>query len=130
MLIFTYLCIGRRFAMSHTVEYNGPVGEKLETAIQIGCNMVSRSKEVRKKLSASVEEEASLKKALKELDRMSLELVDKLFEINARIASLEERKESGKKKANKIFTWLSGMLRKTRKKIESMRLAYQDIYSL
>ena len=130
MLNFTYLCIWRRIVMSHTDAYNGNLGEKLETAIHIGCSMVSRSKELRKKFSTPEEEKGSMKKSLKELDRMSIELVDKLFEINARLDLLEDWHKAEIKKDSKIHTWLKGMLRRGRKTIESMRLAYQDIYSL
>ncbi len=58
--------------MSQCAEYNGIVSEKLETAINIGCTMVSRSKKARKKLNTSTEDNASLKKSLKELDSMSI----------------------------------------------------------
>ncbi len=71
--------------MNQSADHNGIVNEKLETAINIGCTMVSRSKKVRKQLDSSTEDGTALKKSLKELDKMSMELIDKLVEINARI---------------------------------------------
>lgn len=116
--------------MNQTADYNGIVNEKLETAINIGCSMVSRAKKVRKKLGSLKEDNTSLKESVKELDTMSMELIDKLFEINARI-DLSERKDSHQGlQRGKVRTWLNRILRTSRKRIEKMKLAYQDIYTL
>jgi predicted RNase H-like nuclease (RuvC/YqgF family) len=116
--------------MIHSAENNGIVNEKLETAINIGCTMISRSKKVRKKLNSSTDNNESLKKSLKELDRMSIELIDKLFEINARIDLPAEKKDMTSPKYNKVRSFLNRILSRSLKRIEKMRLTYQDMYSL
>lgn len=116
--------------MAEYVEDRTVVNEKLETAINIGCSMISRSKEVRKKLKTSADDKTALKKSLKELDRMSFELMDKLFEINARIdlaATANAQTVPGK---NKFHVWLERRVNKFRKRVEAMRLTYRDIYTL
>ena len=116
--------------MSQSADYNGIVNEKLETAIKIGCTMVSRSKKVRKKLDMSVDDNSSLKKSLRELDEMSIELIDKLFEINARI-DLPVKEDRGTNiQHSKFRLLLIRVLQSSRKRIEKMKLAYQDIYTL
>jgi predicted RNase H-like nuclease (RuvC/YqgF family) len=120
----------RQIIVAEFAEDRTDVNEKLETAINIGCSMVSRSKEVRKKLKTSAEDKTALKKSLKELDRMSVELIDRLFEINARIdlaATANAQTIPGK---NKFLLWLERRLNKFRKRAEAMRLTYQDIYTL
>lgn len=116
--------------MSQSAEYNGIVNEKLETAINIGCTMVSRSKKARKKLNSSNDDNASLKKSLKELDRMSIELIDKLFEINARLDLPVKEDSRTSTQHNKFSLLLKRILRSSRKKIENMKLTYQDMYTL
>ena len=116
--------------MSQSAEYNGIVNEKLETAIKIGCTMVSRSKKVRKKLDSTTDDNSSLKKSLKELDKMSIELIDKLFEINAQI-DLPVREDSmASIQHSKFRLLLNRILQFSRKRIENMKLAYQDMYTL
>ncbi len=116
--------------MSQSAEYDGIVSEKLETAINIGCTMVSRSKKARKKLNSSTDDNASLKKSLKELDRMSIELIDKLFEINARI-DLPVKEDSMTSTQHNMFRLLlNRILRLSRKWIENMKLTYQEMYTL
>ena len=116
--------------MGQFAENNGIVNEKLETAINIGCTMVSRSKKVRKKLNSSTDDNASLIKSLKELDRMSIELIDKLFEINARIDLPDEKTNKTSLKNNKLPLFLDRILSRSRKRIEKMRLTYRDMYTL
>ena len=116
--------------MSQSAEYNVTVNEKLETAINIGCTMVSRSKKVRKKLNSSTDDNASLKKSLKELDRMSIELIDKLFEINIRLDLPVKEDSMTSTQHNKFRLLLKRILRSSRKRIENMKLTYQDIYTL
>ena len=116
--------------MSQSAEYNGNVNEKLETAINIGCTMVSRSKKVRKKLNSSAEDKTSLKKSLKDLDRMSMELIDKLFEINARLDLSAKEDSQTSTQHSKFHLLLNRILRSSRKRIEKMRLTYQDMYTL
>jgi len=116
--------------MSQSAEYNGIVSEKLETAINIGCTMVSRSKKARKKLNSSTDGNASLKKSLKYLDNMSVELIDKLFEINARL-DLPVKKDSRTSiQHNEFHLLLNRILRWSRKRIKNMKLTYQDMYTL
>ncbi len=116
--------------MNQTALHNGTVSEKLETAINLGCTMVSRSKEVRKKIKSSPEDRDSLKKSLKELDKMSIELVDKLFEINARIELHAGEDDQNTLRHNKFRQILDRLLRSSRKRIEKMKLAYQDMLTL
>ena len=116
--------------MSQFVENNLMVSEKLETAINIGCIMVSKSKKVRKKLNSSAEDNISLRKSLKELNRMSIELIDQLFEINARIDLPIERINNTNLKRNKLLLFLNKVMSRFRKRIENMRLTYQDMYTL
>ena len=116
--------------MSQFAENNGMVSEKLETAINIGCTMVSKSKQVRKKLNSSPDDNTSLRKSLKELDRMSIELIDQLFEINARIDLPVERINNTNLKRNKLRLFLNRIMSRFRKRIENMRLTYQDMYTL
>ena len=116
--------------MNQTVEYNGIVNEKLETAINIGCCMVSRSKKVRKKLDSSIDDNTSLKKSLKKLDKMSIELIDKLFEINARIDLPVKEESRSRIQHNKFRLFLVRILRSSRKRLENMKLTYQDMYTL
>ena len=116
--------------MSQSAEYNGIVSEKLETAINIGCTMVSRSKKARKKLNSSTDDNASLKKSLKELDRMSIELIDKLFEINARLDLPVKEDSRTSTLHNKFRLLLNNILRSSRKWIENMKLTYPDMDTL
>ena len=116
--------------MGQFAENNGIVNEKLETAINIGCTMVSRSKKVRKKLDSSTDDNTSLKKSLKELDKMSIELIDKLFEINARIDLPVKEENRTNIRYNKLRLLLNRILRSSRKRVENMKLTYQDIYTL
>jgi predicted nucleic acid-binding Zn-ribbon protein len=116
--------------MGQSAEYSGIVYERLETAINIGCTMVSRSRKVRKQLNSSADDTASLKKSLKELNRMSVELMDKLVEINARIDLPDEKNNGTNPKINKLRLWLDRFLSSSRKRIENMRLTYRDIYTL
>ena len=59
--------------MNQTANYNGNVNEKLETAIDIGCSMVSRAKKVRKKLGSLKEDDASLIESFDKLsDRVTI----------------------------------------------------------
>jgi len=115
--------------MSQSNECNGIVSDKLETAINIGCTMVSKSKKVRKQLDSSSDDNTSLKKSLKELDLMSIELIDKLFEINTRI-NQPVKEEDVNSQQNKIRLWLSRILRFSRKRIDKMKLTYQEMYTL
>jgi hypothetical protein len=116
--------------MNQSADHNEIVNEKLETAINIGCTMVSRSKKVRKQLDLSTDEGTALKKSLKELDKMSMELIDKLFEINARIdLSVKEDGPAGIPHS-KFRLLLSRIFRSSRKRLENMKLIYQDIYTL
>jgi predicted RNase H-like nuclease (RuvC/YqgF family) len=116
--------------MSQSAEHNGIVNEKLETAINIGCTMVSRSKKVRKKLDSSSDDNTSLKKSLKDLDRMSMELIDKLFEINAQIDLPSKENSRTGTQHSKFRLLLNRILRSSRKRIENMKLTYQDMYTL
>lgn len=116
--------------MNQSAEYSGIVNEKLETAINIGCTMVSRSKKVQKKLDSSTDDNTSLKKSLKELDKMSIELIDKLFEINARIDLPVKEENRTSIRYNKLRLLLNRILRSSRKRVENMKLTYQDIYTL
>jgi septal ring factor EnvC (AmiA/AmiB activator) len=118
------------FIMSQSAEYNGIVNEKLETAINIGCTMVSRSKKVRKKLNSATEDKTSLKKSLKDLDKMSMDLIDKLFEINAQIDLPSKENNPTNTQHGKLRSVLSRIFRSSRKRIEKMKLAYQDMYTL
>ena len=116
--------------MDHSVEYNGIVNEKLETAINIGCTMVSRSKKVRKKLDSTTDDNTSLKKSLKELDKMSIELIDKLFEINAQIDLPVKEDSMTSIQHSKFRLLLNRIWQLSQKRIKNMKLAYQDIYTL
>jgi hypothetical protein len=116
--------------MSQSTENNEIVNEKIETAINIGCTMVSRSKKVRKKLNLSTDNNTSLKKSLKELDEMSIELIDKLFEINARIDLPDEKNNRTSLKNGKLRIFFDRIISKSRKRFENMRLTYQDMYTL
>lgn len=116
--------------MNQTADHNGIVNEKLETAINIGCSMVSRAKKVRKKLGSFREDDTALKESLKELDTMSMELIDKLFEINARIDLTENKASHQSHQYGKFRTRLNKIFRTSRKRIEKMKLAYQDMYTL
>ena len=116
--------------MSQSVEYNGIVNEKLETAINIGCTMVSRSKKVRKKLDSTTDDTTSLKKSLKELDKMSIELIDKLFEINAQIDLPVKEDSMTSIQHSKFRLLLNRIWQLSQKRIKSMKLAYQDMYTL
>lgn len=116
--------------MIQSVEYSGIVNEKLETAINIGCTMVSKSKKVQKKLDSSTDENASLKKSLKKLDKMSIELIDKLFEINARIDLPVKEESRSRIQHSKFRLYLVRILRSSRKRLEKMKLSYQDMYTL
>jgi predicted RNase H-like nuclease (RuvC/YqgF family) len=106
------------------------VNEKLETAISIGCTMVSRSKKVRKQINSSTEEGTALKESLKELDKMSMELIDKLVEINARIDLPEKEDTSAAHTRGKFRSLLNSIFRSSQKRIEKMKLSYQDMYTL
>jgi len=119
-----------RVIMNQSAEYNGIVNEKLETAINIGCTMVSRSKKVRKKLDTNTDDNSSLKKSLKELDKMSIELIDKLFEINAQIDLPVKEDSMASIQHSKFRLLLNRILQFSRKRIENMKLAYQDMYTL
>jgi predicted RNase H-like nuclease (RuvC/YqgF family) len=119
-----------RGIMNQSAEYNGIVNEKLETAINIGCTMVSRSKKVRKKLDSTTDDNSSLKKSLKELDKMSMELIDKLFEINAQIDLPVKEDSMASIQHSKFRLLLNRILQFSRKRIENMKLAYQDMYTL
>jgi predicted RNase H-like nuclease (RuvC/YqgF family) len=119
-----------RVIMNQSAEYNGIVNEKLETAINIGCTMVSRSKKVRKKLDSTTDDNSSLKKSLKELDKMSNELIDKLFEINAQIDLPVKEDSMASIQHSKFRLLLNRILQFSRKRIENMKLAYQDMYTL
>ena len=90
--------------------------------------MVSRSKKMRKKFGSHSGDHASLKKSLKELDRMSIELVDKLFEINARIDLPES--EEDESKSHEQTPRLARILNRFQQRIEKMKLTYRDIYTL
>ena len=116
--------------MCQSAEVNGIVSEKLETAINIGCTMVSRSKKVRKQLNSSTDDNTSVKESLKELDRMSMELIDKLFEINARIDLSVKEDNRTSTQHNRYRSLLNRILRSSRKRIEKMKLTYQDMYTL
>jgi predicted RNase H-like nuclease (RuvC/YqgF family) len=116
--------------MSQSAEYNGIVNEKLETAINIGCTMVSRSKKVRKQLNSSSDDNTSLKESLKDLDRMSMELIDKLFEINARIDVSVKEDNRTSAQHSRFRLLLNRILRSSRKRIENMKLTYRDMYTL
>ena len=116
--------------MNLSAEYNGIVNEKLETAINIGCTMVSRSKKVRKKLDSTTDDNSSLKKSLKELDKMSIELIDKLFEINAQIDLPVKEDNMASIQHSKFRLLQNRILQFSRKRIENMKLAYQDMYTL
>jgi len=119
-----------RVILNQSAEYNGIVNEKLETAINIGCTMVSRSKKVRKKLDSTTDDNSSLKKSLKELDKMSNELIDKLFEINAQIDLPVKEDSMASIQHSKFRLLLNRILQFSRKRIENMKLAYQDMYTL
>jgi predicted RNase H-like nuclease (RuvC/YqgF family) len=82
--------------------------------------MASRSRDIRKRLTSTGENNASIKDSLKELDRMSIELIDKLFEVNARI---EDPAEPSRNASQRI-------LRSFRRILENMRFAYQEMYTL
>jgi predicted RNase H-like nuclease (RuvC/YqgF family) len=116
--------------MSQTVEYKEIVNEKLETAINIGCTMVSRSQKVRKKLDSSSADNTSVRKSLKKLHKMSIELIDKLFEINAQIDFPVKEESQTLTRSSKISSWLNRIWNSSRKKIENMKITYQDIYTL
>jgi predicted RNase H-like nuclease (RuvC/YqgF family) len=116
--------------MNQSAEHNGIFNEKLETAINIGCTMVSRSKKVRKKFDSTTDDNTSLKKSLKELDKLSIELIDKLVEINARIDLPVKEDSRTSMQHNKFRLLLSKILRSSRKRIENMKLTYQDMYTL
>ena len=116
--------------MNQTAGNNGIVNEKLETAIDLGCCMVSRAKKVRKKLGSSRKDDTSLKESLKELDMMSMELIDKLFEISARIDLSEKKTSHERIHYGKFRGWINRLFHKFRKRIEKMKLAYQDMYTL
>ena len=116
--------------MNQQSDHNGTVHKKLETAIEIGCTMVSRSKSIRKKLNSGGDDKVSIKESLKELDRMSIELIDKLFEINARIDLPAERPENADQAKNKFRSWFDRILNNSRRKLESMRLTYQEMFML
>jgi predicted RNase H-like nuclease (RuvC/YqgF family) len=132
MLIFPYICKKEECIMDQLATTQGNmVNEKLETAINLGCTMFSRTKEVRKKLGSQTEDNASLKKSLKELDKMSVELVDRLIEINARMNLTDkENNEAGTKSRVIRRSWLGKMGGRFLKRLENMRLTYQDIYTL
>jgi hypothetical protein len=121
---------GERIIMSQTAEYKGIVNEKLETAINIGCTMVSRSQKVRKKLDSSSADNTSVKKSLKKLHKMSIELIDKLFEINAQIDLPVKEESQTLTQSRKLSAWLNRIWSSSRKKIENMKITYQDIYTL
>ena len=106
------------------------VHENLETAIGIGCSMVTRSKEVRKNIKSRGDNSAGIKESLKELDRMSIELIDKLVEINARIDHPAGQPSDSDLKRSKIRLWLETIRNSSRRMIDKMRLTYQDIYTL
>ena len=116
--------------MRETAANKDIVNEKLETAINIGCTMVSRSKEVRKKIKSSDEDKTSLVKSMKELDKMSIELIDKLFEINARIDLRAGEDYPDSTKPDKSRGVLGRLLKSSLKRIEKMKLAYQDMLTL
>ena len=116
--------------MSQSAENIGMVNEKLETAINIGCTMVSKSKQIRKKLNSSTDDNAYLKKSMKELDRMSIEIIDKLFEITARIDLPDGKNNKTSPEKTKFRLLLNRILRSSRKRIENMRVTYQDMYTL
>ena len=116
--------------MSQSAEKIGMVNEKLETAINIGCAMVSKSKQIQKKLNSSANDNASLKKSMKELDRMSIEIIDKLFEITARIDLPDGKNSKTSPEKSKFRLLLNRILRSSRKRIENMRVTYQDVYTL
>lgn len=116
--------------MNQAVEYKGIVNEKLETAINIGCTMVSRSKKVRKKLDSSSADNTSVKKSLKKLNKMSIELIDKLFEINAQIDLPVKEESQTLTQRSKFSSWLNRIWTVSRKRIEKMKITYQDIYTL
>ena len=116
--------------MSQYAENAVMVNETLESAISIGCTMVSRSKQVRKKLNSSADDKTSVKKSLKELDRMSIELIDKLVEINARIDLPVDRNNTKSPKNNRLGLFLKRFMSRFRKRIENMKLTYQDMYTL
>jgi hypothetical protein len=116
--------------MNQTVTMENGVSEQLENAIDIGCTMVSRAKKMRKKLGIDREDEASMKKSLKELDRMSVELVDKLIEINVRIGLPNGKNAEKDTKDRNIQSWLGKIMNRFYKKLDKMRFTYQDIYTL
>ena len=116
--------------MSQTASSNGIVNEKLETAINIGCTMVSRSKKVRKKIKSSTDDNASLLKSMKELDKMSIDLIDKLVEINTRIDLRPEDDTQSLVQHGKFHRVLGNIIRASRNRIEKMKLAYQDMLTL
>lgn len=116
--------------MNQSADHNGIVNEKLETAINIGCTMVSRSKKVRKQLESSTDDSTALKKSLKELDKMSMELVDKLVEINARIDLPAKKDSLADAPHGKFRSLLNNLFLSSRKRIEKMKLSYQDMYTL
>ena len=92
--------------------------------------MVSRAKKLRKKLGINGEDEATMKKSLKEFDRMSLELVDKLIEINARISLPNGEDAEEDTNDRKIRSWLGKIMSRIYKKLDIIRFTYQDILTL
>jgi hypothetical protein len=121
---------GGKIIMNQAIEYKGIVNEKLETAINIGCTMVSRSQKVRKKLDSSSADNTSVKKSLKKLNKMSIELIDKLFEINAQIDLPVKEESQTLIQRSKFSSWLNRIWSVSRKRIEKMKITYQDIYTL
>ncbi len=130
-MVLSYI-VGKkiRSVMSHSAEKNGIVNQQLETAINIGCTIASKSKKVRKKLNSSTDDSESVKKSLKELDRMSMALIDQLFQINARMDRAGEKKKSTGPGASNFRLLLNTILKRSMQSIEKMRLTYQDIHNL
>jgi predicted RNase H-like nuclease (RuvC/YqgF family) len=116
--------------MNLPVMRNITLNDKIKNAINIGYTIVSWSEKMRKKRDAFTIDNASLKKSLKELDKMSVELVDRLLEINASITTLDRTNNETKPTSSRLYNWLEKNVSKSRKRIEIMKLTYKDIYSL
>lgn len=116
--------------MDQSIENKGIVKEKIEGAIDIGCTMVSRSKKVRKKLSSNTDNISSVKKSMEEMDRMTMELIDRLFEINARIDQSAKRKSRAGVLYQKLLNGVNDLMRSFWKRMETMKLTYQDMFTL